>query len=152
MENGKKSFEAIVGFLTLLLCGLFVTHVIRVNNAFKKEEYKDTLYAKFRNIDGIKDGSEIKISGIRVGFVDKVQLDTSNFQVKVKLNLIENLNIPEDSIISVASSSFFGGKFLDIKPGVSDVFLTNGASFTNTQSALNIEDIINKAVSTFASK
>ena len=151
MEN-KKSFEAIIGALVLLLCGLFFSHIVKSNESLKQEKYKDVLYAKFNNIEGIKIGTEVKIAGVRVGFVEKTQLDTNTFQVKVKLNVMENLNIPDDSILAVTSSGLLGGKFLNIKPGVGDSVLTNGSSFTSTQSSMNLEDLIGKVVAAFTSK
>lgn len=151
MEN-KKSFEAIIGAIILLLCGLFFTHIMKSNVNIKTTTYKDVLYAKFSNIEGIKVGSEVKIAGVRVGQVEDTTLDTNTFQVKVKLNVLENLNIPNDSILAVSSSGFLGGKFLEIKPGVEDDILTNGSSFVNTKSTMNLEDLIDKAVSAFTSK
>ena len=150
--NNKKSFEAIIGGLILLLCSLFFSHIVKSNQTIKQERYKDILYAKFNNIEGIKVGSEVKIAGIRVGLVESMKLDTNTFQAQLKLNVIDNLNIPDDSVISVASSGLLGGKFLNIKPGVSDIFLTNGASFSNTQSSLNLEDLVGKVVASFSSK
>ena len=150
--SDKKSLEAVVGGIILLVCSLFFTHFIKVNNVSKKEAYKEILYAKFNNIEGIKIGSEVKIAGVRVGVVKDLKLDSSTFQVKAKLNVIENLNIPSDSVISVTSSGLLVGKFLNIKPGVEDAFLTNGASFSSTQSSLNLEDLIGKVVAAFGSK
>ena len=151
MES-NKSFEAITGGLVILFCGLFFTHIVKSNELVKREKYKDILYAKFNNIEGIKVGTEVKIAGVRVGQVVNTQLDTNTFQVKVKLNVVDNLNIPDDSTLAVTSSGLLGGKFLNIKPGVSDISLTNGASFSNTQSALNLEDLIGKVVASFSSK
>ena len=151
MES-NKSFEAITGGLVILFCGLFFTHIVKSNELVKREKYKDILYAKFNNIEGIKVGTEVKIAGVRVGQVVSTQLDTNTFQVKVKLNVVDNLNIPDDSTLAVTSSGLLGGKFLNIKPGVSDISLTNGASFSNTQSALNLEDLIGKVVASFSSK
>ena len=151
LEN-KKPFEAIIGCIVLLICGLFFTHVIRLNEINKIEKYKDVLYAKFNNIEGIKVGADVKIAGVRVGVVENIQLDTNVFQVKVKLNMLENLSIPDDSILSITSSGLFGNKFLDIKPGISDSVLTNGSSFINTKSPLNLDDLIGKVAASFASK
>ncbi len=150
--NSKNSFEVIVGVVVLFFSVLFFSHLLKTNNSKKESVYKDVLYAKFNNIEGIKAGSEIKVAGVRVGYVNDIKLDSNNFSVKVKMNVIENLNLPIDSVISVASSGILGGKFLDIKPGTEDVFLTNGSTFTSTLSALNMEDLIGKVVASFGSK
>ena len=151
MDN-RKPFEAIVGGIILLICGLFFTHIFKQNEQVKKSVYKNVFYAKFNNIDGIKVGTEIKIAGVRVGFVENIELDNNTFQVKVKMNINDSLNIPMDSVVAVASSGLLGGKFLNIKPGVEDTFLTNGSTFQSTQSSLNLEDLIGKVVAAFGSK
>jgi len=148
--GNKKSFEAIIGVLVLLFCFLFFTHILKSNENVKREKYKDILYAKFNNIDGIKVGTEIKIAGVRVGYVEDIKLDTNTFQVKVKMDMSENLNIPDDSTISVSSSSLLGDKFLSIDPGISDTVLLNGSSFANTKSSMNIEDLVGKIATSFA--
>ena len=148
----RKTFEAIIGFVIVLFCLLFAVNVFKSGIKIKNTTYNKLLYAKFNNIEGIKVGTEVKIAGVRVGQVVNTQLDTNTFQVKVKLNVVDNLNIPDDSTLAVTSSGLLGGKFLNIKPGVSDISLTNGASFSNTQSALNLEDLIGKVVASFSSK
>ena len=149
MDN-NKSFEAIIGGLILLICGLFFTHIMKSNSFVKKEKYNHILYAKFNNIEGIKIGTEVKIAGIRVGAVEKTEIDPSTFQVKVKLNIADNLKLPTDSSLNVSSSGLLGGKYLEIKPGMEDSVLKNGEYFSNTTSSLNIEDLINKVVASFS--
>lgn len=145
----NKSFEAIIGSLILLLCGLFFTHIVKSNNIVKQEKYKDVLYAKFNDIEGIKVGTEVKIAGMRVGVVEDTKLDKDTFQVNVKINVAENLNIPSDSTLSVSSSGLLGGKYLNIKPGVDEEFLKSGSYFSSTQSSMNIEDLVGKVVAAF---
>lgn len=150
--DSKNSFETIIGGIVLFLCVLFFVHIVKTNNNEKKETYKDVLYAKFSNIDGIKVGSEVKIAGVRVGFVKDIKLDNNSFNVKVKINVIENLNLPIDSVIAVVSSGILGGKFLSIKPGVEDTFLANNSTFSIAQSTMNLEDLIGKVVASFGNK
>ena len=150
--EGKKSFEAIVGAVILLICALFVSHTVKIGKIQKRETYKNVLHAKFSNIDGIKVGSEVKIAGLRVGMVEETTLNPNTFQVEVKIGIKEGLNIPTDSVLAVTSSGLLGGKFLSIKPGADDMFLTNGSSFSLTQSTMNLEDLIGKVVAAFTSK
>ena len=148
----KKSFEAMIGFVILLLCSLFIIHTISVGKQVKRETYSNVIYAKFRNIDGIKIGSDIKISGVRVGVVNDLKLSNDDYSVNLKLSLKKDIKIPDDSIISIRSDGLLGGKFLDIKPGVSDNYLNNNDVFSATQSAINLEDLIGKVVASFTTK
>ena len=148
----KKSFEAMIGFVILLICSLFIVHTISVGKQVKRETYSNVIYAKFRNIDGIKIGSDIKISGVRVGVVNDLKLSNDDYSVNLKLSLKKDIKIPDDSIISIRSDGLLGGKFLDIKPGVSDNYLNNNDVFSATQSAINLEDLIGKVVASFTTK
>ena len=138
--------------MILLLCSLFIIHTISVGKQVKRETYSNVIYAKFRNIDGIKIGSDIKISGVRVGVVNDLKLSNDDYSVNLKLSLKKDIKIPDDSIISIRSDGLLGGKFLDIKPGVSDNYLNNNDVFSATQSAINLEDLIGKVVASFTTK
>lgn len=142
----RKSFEAIIGVVVLLLCGLFFSHIFQKGKITKYEHYGYILYAKFNNIDGVSIGSEVKIAGIRVGTVEDIKLDKETFQAIVKIDIQKELKIPADSTISISSSGILGGKFVNLKIGIDDNILKNGEYFINTQSAVNFEDLISKFV------
>ncbi len=144
--NTKKTFEAVVGFVILLICSLMLIHIISFKQIAKNSKYSNILYANFNNIDGIKIGSEVKISGINIGYVENMELNKETYQVKVKLSIENDIKIPNDSSISVNSESLLGGKFLSIKTGINEDFLQNGDSFVSTQSSMNIEDLIGKVI------
>ena len=144
--NTKKTFEAIIGFVILLICSLLILHIISFSRNAKTNKYNNILYANFNNIDGIKIGSEVKISGISVGYVENMELDPETYQVKIKLNVKNDVKVPNDSTIAINSESLLGGKFLSIKIGASEEFLQNGDTFVATQSSINLEDLIGKVV------
>ena len=149
--NENKSFEAIIGAIILLLCGLFFTHIFNTNKSHEKKKYSHNLYAKFNNIEGIKVGSKVKIGGVYVGVVEETKLKTDTYQVNVKIGLRDDIQLPTDSIISVASTGLLGEKFLNIKPGVEEDILQNGSSFNTAISTINLEDLIGKVVAAFGS-
>ena len=142
----RKSFEAIIGVVVLLLCGLFFSHIFQKGKITKYEHYGYILYAKFNNIDGVSIGSEVKIAGIRVGTVEDIKLDKETFQAIVKIDIQKELKIPADSTISISSSGILGGKFVNLKIGIDDNILKNGEYFINTQSAVDFENLISKFV------
>ena len=148
----RKTFEAIIGFLIVLCCLLFSINVFKSGIKIKNTKYNKLLYAKFNNIDGIKIGSVIKIAGVNVGSVENIELDGSDFNVKLTMRLMGDINIPADSIISVNSEGLLGGKYLGIEIGVEETYLKNGDFFSSTQSTMNIEKLIGKVVASFTTK
>ena len=79
----KKTFEAIIGFIIVLFCLLFAVNVFKSGIKIKNTTYNKLLYARFNNIDGIKLGSIVKIAGVNVGSVEDIELDGSDFNVKL---------------------------------------------------------------------
>lgn len=148
----RKTFEATVGFVVLLVCFLFAVNVFRSGIDVRKKTYSNVLFAKFNNVDGVQIGSVVKIAGVNVGSVEKIELDEHDFNVKLTMRLQSDLKIPTDSTISVNSDGLLGGKYLGIEPGIDDAFLENGSFFASTQSAMNIEKLIGTVVASFTAK
>jgi len=114
--------EAKVGlFITLSLVFLFglLSQLSSFDNFFKKSY---PLIAKIDDGLGLKNRAKVKFKGVNIGYVESVVLEGSD--VVSHLLIDEGVKIPSDSIISISQDSLLGGKFLDIKPGVSTEILT----------------------------
>lgn len=71
-------------------------------------------------------------------------------QKDMEQQLIANMksitNIDEDAYIMVATNGLLGEKYLKIVPGGGVSFLKRGAQISNTQSTMEIEDLVSKFV------
>ena len=94
----------------------FAVNVFRSGIDVRKKTYSNVLFAKFNNVDGVQIGSVVKIAGVNVGSVEKIELDEHDFNVKLTMRLQSDLKIPTDSTISVNSDGLLGGKYLGIEP------------------------------------
>jgi phospholipid/cholesterol/gamma-HCH transport system substrate-binding protein len=103
-----------------------------------------TLYAKFENAGGIKGGADVDIAGVTIGKVDSVTLD--NYQALAAFTINKDVKIQEDSIASIRTKGLIGEKFVEISPGASDKILGNGGRIRETESAIDIEQLISKYV------
>jgi phospholipid/cholesterol/gamma-HCH transport system substrate-binding protein len=114
--------EAKVGlFITLSLVFLFglLSQLSSFDNFFKKSY---PVMAKIDDGLGLKNRAKVKFKGVNIGYVESVTLQGND--VISNLLIDEGVKIPSDSIISVSQDSLLGGKFLDIKPGISTEILT----------------------------
>lgn len=143
----QDAFEAIIGFVVILISGLFVFHILELSKTQNIESSSTKIYAKFMNIDGIKSGTDVKIGGLKVGYVKNLEIKKENFQILVSVIIRDDIKIPVDSVLAVASSGIFGSKYLAIRPGFEETYIKNGEFFENTQSSMNLEDLISKFVS-----
>ena len=107
--------------------------------------------AKFDNVGDLKIGAPVTMSGVRVGRVESVQLNPAEFKAVVTL-AIENRynNIPEDVDASIQTSGLLGAKYVGLGSGGSETYLVAGSQIELTQSALVLEDLVNKLFAKFA--
>ena len=103
-----------------------------------------TLYARFQNAGGIKPGAIVEIAGIEVGKVQGVSLIKEDYQAQVGLVIDKGIVIQDDAIASIKTKGIIGEKFIQITPGGSDIILGNGGLIRDTESALDIEELISK--------
>lgn len=104
------------------------------------------LYAKFNSATGLKPGSNVEIAGVRIGQVDSIVLDPVMKIAKVKLKVEKGLELEDDSIASIKTSGLIGDKFIMITPGGSGDMLAPGGFISETEPALDIEDLVSKYV------
>lgn len=102
-----------------------------------------TIYtAKFDRIDGLAQGSDVKLGGIKVGTIGKIHLDPETYLAVVEIHVNPEVKLPEDTVASVASEGLLGGKFMLLEPGGSETHLLEKGEIKYTQSSMNLESLI----------
>ena len=147
----QNIIEIIIGFIVLIIALLFLIFAYKTGSSITSSKgYQVT--ANFQSAEGIAVGSDVMISGIKIGSVKKITLDPNSFYASVYLNINDDVKIPKDSKAQVVTSGLLGGKYISIVPGNDDENLAANEEIRYTQSAINIESLINKIVSSFGSK
>jgi phospholipid/cholesterol/gamma-HCH transport system substrate-binding protein len=149
LEIGTGLF-VLLGFAALL----FLTTQLPASGfklAADKAGYHVT--ADFDDIGDLKVGSQVTMSGVRIGDVASIRYDSKAYKAVVGLRIDPQYSqIPEDSYASIQTQGLLGGKYIGISPGGSDQFLRNGSTIDQTQSAIVLENIINKFFANYSSK
>lgn len=147
----QARIETIIGFLVIIIAIIFFCFAYKiVNNTSTNYGYK--IFADFQNIDGIKEGAEIRISGIKVGKVGKISLDTEIYLANIELLIDQKVQIPDDSRAIISTNGILGGNYIRLTPGASERNFADGDKIIFTQSSLNIEELVNKLLMSFSSK
>jgi phospholipid/cholesterol/gamma-HCH transport system substrate-binding protein len=108
--------------------------------------------ADFDNIGDLKVGSPVTMSGVRLGEVTDIHFDPKDYKAVVTLRIDPQYNqIPEDSYASIETQGLLGGKYVSLSPGGLDTYLKNGSTIEQTQSAIVLENLINKFFANYAS-
>jgi len=140
----KLTLEFMVGlFLTAGIAAIaYLSVVISGVSGFGNQGYQ--LVASFQNVSGLKRGAFVEIAGVRVGKVEKIALDPETQEAKVWLQIDKGVAVQEDAIASIRTAGIIGDKFVKISPGGSDELLGDGDEIIETESAINIEELVSK--------
>ena len=139
--------ESMLGLITLMIAMIFLISFINANNQnFSDQTYN--LKAKFLKVGGIMIGNDVKLRGVKVGIVKKVQLD-KDFFASVEFEIDSKIKVPKNSSISVFSDGLLGNKYLSIIPGETlskEDYLTENQEIKNVTDYESIEDQVSKII------
>jgi phospholipid/cholesterol/gamma-HCH transport system substrate-binding protein len=140
----KSSVDLGVGIFVLigLVCVGYLTIRLGEMEVFKGEHY--FLNARFQSVAGLKAGANIEIAGVPVGQVDSISLDLKDHVALVQLKIKKEIVLTEDVIASVKTAGLIGDKYIKLSPGGSEDVLEPGDTIFETESALDIEELISK--------
>jgi len=105
-----------------------------------------SLYGRFESIDGLKKGADIEIAGVRVGKVTNISLDPEGQIAVVTMKIQNDVELTDDVIASIKTAGLIGDKYIKLSPGGSDLVLKDGETITETESAVDLEELISKYV------
>ena len=139
----KNYIESILGLLTLVLAISFLLTFIDVNTD-NKSTYN--LRAKFLKAGGINIGNDVKMRGVKIGVISDVSLDKDYFAV-VDFKVYENIKVPKESTVKVASDGILGNKYLSISPNGDFIdLLSVNEEIKNVEDYESIEDQVSKII------
>ena len=138
--------EMVVGIFMLIgiLCLGYVSIKLGKMELVGGDYY--TVTARFDSVSGLKQGARVELAGVEVGKVDRITLDPKSDQALVSLKIKTGIKVSDDVIASVRTSGIIGDKFIMFKPGGSDRYLKNNDTIRETESAIDIEELLSKFI------
>ena len=140
----KFDLELAVGFFLIIGIGCLGYLSVKLGGMDFLGSQGYELEAVFSNSGGLKSGSAVVIAGVDVGRVKGVILD--NYEARVSMDIPYDLEIQEDAIVSIKTRGLIGEKYVEITPGGSEEILKPGGRIRETQSPIDLEELISNYV------
>jgi phospholipid/cholesterol/gamma-HCH transport system substrate-binding protein len=135
--------EALAGLAVLAVAGGFLAFALdRTGTGGGTYE----LRARFPNASGIAIGSDVRVSGLKVGTVTAQRLDPESFQAVVTMAVNRGVELPADSSAAITSEGLLGGSFIALVPGGDSERLAPGDEITDTQGATDLMGLIGSVI------
>lgn len=147
---GRSIFETILGAVVLAVAALFLAFAYNSSDLKVVKGY--SISASFPMVDGLKEGIDVKLNGVKVGSVTNLSLITTpgpnEFLVRVEMTVDPSIHLPIDTMALVSSESLLGGKYMSLEPGVDDETIkTDGTGrITRTQAPMRLDDLIGQVI------
>lgn len=141
----RNAVETVMGAVVLVVAAVFLffayttSRVNPVSGGY-------VIMAQFDRVDGLRDGGDVRISGIKVGTVVSQSLDPKTFLAVVRMNIDPSIKLPVDTIATISSSGLLGDNYLSLVPGNEDDTIKPGGTIEHTEPAVNIMSLINKYI------
>jgi phospholipid/cholesterol/gamma-HCH transport system substrate-binding protein len=136
--------EALAGLAVLAVALWFLLFALGRTGASGTDSYQ--LKARFPNATGITVGSDVRVSGMKVGTVTAQTLDPASFQAVVTLSVDSGVSLPLDSSAAITSEGLLGGSFIALVPGGDPEKLAPGDEITDTQGATDLLGLIGSVI------
>lgn len=134
--NLERWGETILGAVVVVAAvGFFAFAAAQAGHTGAQNGYD--LSARFQRVDGINVGSDVRISGVKVGVVRAVELDPETYLARLTLAMNNGVQVLDDSTARVASDGLLGGAYIAIEPAGMDA-LAAGGEIPNTQGAVDL--------------
>ena len=143
--SGYKKIEMIVGVFVLVgvMSIAWLAMELGGVGGLSSNGYKVT--AVFDDAGGIRQGSDVMLAGVPVGQVISVTLK-DNEEAEMIFNIKNGVLIASDASASIRTKGLIGEKFVRVNQGSEEDYLAEGDEFEDTESAINIEDLISKYI------
>ena len=137
-------FETFIGAIVIILAVsfLFYSFSITDNNA----EGTYNVNATFNRIDGIQIGSDVRLSGIKIGSVSKSSLNQTTYEAQLALIIDNSIKIPDDSSAKITMDGLLGSNYISIEPGGSEIYLSEDDYLLYTQGSVDLIGLVGEAL------
>lgn len=135
----RSAIETVIGAVVLIVAAMFL--YFTYNTGYQRVEGYDVT-AKFNRVDGLGLGSDVKLSGIKVGRVVEAKLDPKTYLAVVDMRIDKSVKLPVDTTARITSDSLLGSNYVALEPGAEDKLIPDGGQIVATQDPVNLMDLV----------
>ncbi len=136
--------ETVLGAVVIVVAALFLVFAYKTSQLRTVSGYP--VSAEFARVDGIRLGSDVRISGIKIGSVTAQDLDSKTFLAVIHMTIDPAIKLPDDTVAEIISAGLLGDKYLSLVPGGSETDIPPGGKIKYTQSSVSLENLIGQMI------
>lgn len=143
--TNSASKEQLVGGLTFVVL-LLIVFLTSGNTNKLDEENSYMISAVFGRIDGLVEGADVRMGGVKIGQVQSADIN-ENYRAVVFMGIDKSIEIPTDTSAAIQTDGLFGSKFIELEPGGEEEMMKNGSVVDMVQSSVVVEELLELIIS-----
>src|SRR5215831_7902613 len=136
--------ETVMGAVVLVVAALFLFFAYTTSQVRAVQGYQ--LTAQFERVGALRDGSDVRIAGVKVGSVVSETLDPKTFLATVRMSIDPAYKLPEDTVAEIVSNGLLGDQYMSLVPGGEEKMIPPGGQIKFTQSPVSLEHLIGQMI------
>lgn len=140
----RNPVETILGGVVLVIAAMFMVFAYSTADIGAVTGYP--VEAKFLKVGGLETGSDVRISGIRIGTVTGQRLDPTTYEAMVGMSIATDVKLPVDTEAMIVSDGLLGGKYVNLTPGRATEHIGAGGSIAKTKDYQALEDLVGEII------
>src|SRR5919202_485703 len=144
--KGRSLAEVLSGAIVLAVAAVFLGYAVLHSGRGAGAAEGMTLHANFDRIDGLANGADVRIAGVKVGTVTDSRINPETFAAELTMKVDRSLKLPVDTSAEITSEGLLGGKYVSLVPGGSDRMLADGGRITETQGSVSLESLLGRFI------
>lgn len=141
---GRNAIETVMGAAVLVVAVMFVYFATTTAQIKAVQGYEIT--ARFFKVGGLTKGSDVRVSGIKIGTVTSNTLDPVTFDAVVSMSIRPDILLPTDTVATIASSGMLGDKYVMLIPGEAAEKMSAGDVIADTKDFRSLEDQVGEII------
>lgn len=138
----RNVIETIMGAAVLLIAAIFVVFAFSSTGVGTVNGYRVT--ASFDNAQGITAGTDVRMSGVKIGTVMQQKLNPETYFADITMSIDESIELPADTSARIVPEGLLGGNYINLEPGGAEDTIPQGGRIQYTQGAVNLVDMIGR--------
>lgn len=144
--KGRSLAEVATGSIVLVIAVVFLAYAVLHSGRGSANADGMSLTARFDKIDGLSNGADVRIAGVKVGSVTDSRIDPQSFGAVLTMRVDRSLRLPDDTSAEITSEGLLGGKYVSLVPGGSEKLLADGSRITETQGSVSLESLLGRFI------
>ncbi len=140
----RNVIETVMGGVVLIVAAMFVGIVFQSGTVTTPAGYQ--ISAEFDDASGLGPGSEVRMSGVKIGTVQRLELNPESYFAVVTLKISDSVQLPRDTSARIIADGLLGSNFIALEPGGDEEMIPPGDPINFTQGSINVVDLLGRFI------